>query len=128
MREVAFVYPYPETDGKLRRGYAKGFVDFVFEVAGMTYFCDWKSDVMPTWHEDAVNEHVRRNYTLQAKLYTLALLKMLGIADEKDYAARFGGLVYCFVRGMPAGGIYFEQPSWTTVSTWTNELVREERL
>ena len=128
MREVAFVYPYPEIDEKLRRGYAKGFVDFVFEVAGMTYFCDWKSDVMLTWHEDAVNEHVRRNYTLQAKLYTLALIKMLGIADEKDYAARFGGLVYCFVRGMPAGGIYFEQPSWTTVSTWTDELVREERL
>jgi len=128
MREVAFVYPYPEADGKLRRGYAKGFVDFVFEVAGMTYFCDWKSDVLPTWDEDALNEHVRRNYTLQAKLYTLALIKMLGIANEKDYAARFGGLVYCFVRGMPSGGIYFEQPSWTTVSTWTDELVREERL
>ena len=128
MREVEFVYPYPEADGKLRRGFAKGFVDFVFEVAGMTYFCDWKSDVLPTWHEEALREHVRRNYTLQAKLYTLALIKMLGVANEKDYGARFGGLVYCFVRGMPAGGIYFEQPSWTTVSTWTNELVREERL
>ena len=128
MREVEFVYPYPETDGKLRRGYAKGFVDFVFAVAGMTYFCDWKSDVLPLWHEDALNEHVRRNYTLQAKLYTLALIKMLGVANEKDYAARFGGLVYCFVRGMPAGGIYFDQPSWTTVSTWTDELAREERL
>ena len=128
MREVEFVYPYPEADGKLRRGYAKGFVDFVFEVAGMTYFCDWKSDVLPTWHEDALREHVRRNYTLQAKLYTLALIKMLGVANEKDYSARFGGLVYCFVRGMPAGGIYCEQPSWTRVSTWTDELVREERL
>ncbi|GMR21689.1 MAG: exodeoxyribonuclease V subunit beta [Acidobacteriota bacterium] len=128
MREVEFVYPYPETDGKLRRGYAKGFIDFVFEVAGMTYFCDWKSDVLPSWHEDALNEHVRRNYTLQAKLYALALVKMLGIADEKDYRARVGGLVYCFVRGMPAGGIYFEQPSWTTVSMWTDELIREERL
>ena len=128
MREVEFVYPYPEADGKLRRGYAKGFVDFVFEVAGLTYFCDWKRDLLPSWHEEALKEHVRRNYTLQAKLYTLALIKMLGVASEKDYLARFGGLVYCFVRGMPAGGIYFERPSWTTISTWTDELVREERL
>lgn len=128
LREVEFVYPYPETDGKFRRGFAKGFVDFVFELSGRTYFCDWKSDVLGSFALETLNDHVRRNYVLQAKLYTLALVKMLGVDAEPEYEARFGGIVYCFLRGLPDEGVYYARPSWSTVATWRDELAREERL
>lgn len=128
LREVEFVYPYPEEDGKLHRGFAKGFVDFVFEFSGRTYFCDWKSDVLASFRLDTLNEHVRRNYVLQAKLYTLALVKMLDAGSETDYEARFGGIIFCFLRGLPHEGVYYARPSWSTVVTWHEELAREVRL
>lgn len=126
LREVEFVYPYPEPDGELRRGFVGGFVDFVFEHEELTYFCDWKSDFVVSWDDDVVADHVRRYYALQAKLYTLALVKMLEVENDERYRERFGGLIYCFLRGMPDAGTYFERPSWSTVSTWTEELAREE--
>ncbi len=128
LREVEFIYPYPEADGKLRRGFAKGVIDFVFELSGMTYVCDWKSDVLTSYSRDALREHVRRNYVIQAKLYTIAIVKMLEVETEQDYLERFGGIVYCFVRGLPDDGIYFERPSWSMVTQWKNELVREKTL
>jgi hypothetical protein len=50
------------------------------------------------------------------------------VSDEKDYLSRFGGLVYCFLRGMPDGGIYHERPSWATLTGWNDDLVQETRL
>ncbi len=107
LREVEFVYPYPESHHpkvadvveqpfKIERGYVKGFVDFVFEHEGLTYFADWKSDSLPNWDLNAVSDHVQRNYQLQAQLYALALVKMLDVHDERSYAAKFGGLFYFF--------------------------------
>jgi exodeoxyribonuclease V beta subunit len=128
LREVEFIYPYPEADGKLRRGFAKGYIDFVFEHSGMTYVCDWKSDVLASYARDALSEHARRNYGIQAKLYTLAILKMLEVVSEEDYLARFGGIVYCFVRGLPAAGVHYERPTWAIVTQWRDELVRETTL
>ena len=49
-----------------------------------------------------VEAHVAKNYALQEQLYALALVRMLGIASEADYEARFGGTLYLFVRGLPA--------------------------
>jgi exodeoxyribonuclease V beta subunit len=133
LREVEFVYPYPEKDAqgeakistpsphwphwvegrgegsarepyKIKRGYVKGFVDIVFEHNGLTYYADWKSDSLPKWDATALNAHVERNYKLQAQLYALALIKMAEIKNERAYARRFGGLLYVFLRGVSTNG------------------------
>ena len=128
LREMEFVYPYPEADAELRRGFVKGYVDFVFDLDSRTFFCDFKSDVLPAFDAKTLASHVGRNYTLQAKLYTLALVKMLEVDAEENYEARFGGLLYCFLRGMPERGLYYERPSWSTLAAWRDELTREMRL
>jgi exodeoxyribonuclease V beta subunit len=144
IREVEFVYPYPEAhhpgiaEGieqpfRIERGYVKGFVDFVFEHRGLTYFADWKSDSLPTWDTDTLTDHVQLNYKLQAQLYSLALIKMLGIRTERYFKARFGGLLYIFLRGLHAdgdssSGVYFEEPTWEQILDWEKELIGKTRL
>ena len=50
--------------------------------------------------------------------------------DEAAYEARFGGLLYCFLRAMGRGeegsGVVFERPAWEDVRAWEREL-RESR-
>ena len=102
-REMEFLFPFPEAAGGADRGYVKGFVDLLFEHEGRVYFGDWKTDRLPSWDEAVVEAHVAKNYALQEQLYALALVRMLGIASEADYEARFGGTLYLFVRGLPGG-------------------------
>jgi len=149
LREVEFLYPIPEKDHprlssaialapglerfRIDRGFIKGFVDLVFEHEGLTYFLDWKSDSLPRWKPDFLAAHVERNYRLQAKLYGLALVKMLGVHGRSDYEKRFGGFLYCFLRGMRAPGagvegIHAERPDWTAIEAWEEELMRPEFL
>jgi exodeoxyribonuclease V beta subunit len=130
LREVEFLYPYPERThppldqlpaGKwqIERGFIKGFIDFVFEFEGRVYVVDWKSDILPNYDSEMVRAHIDRNYTIQVQLYALALARMLEIHCESDYDRRFGGLLYCFLRGMraddAASGTYFLPPTWRTL-------------
>src|SRR5439155_16034821 len=111
LREVEFLYPFPERchprldqvpDGKWRieRGYIRGFIDYVFELGGRIYLADWKSDILPDYRARTVEEHVQRNYQIQIDLYALALARMLDIHNAAGHDQRFGGLLYCFLRGM----------------------------
>ncbi|MFW6050068.1 MAG: UvrD-helicase domain-containing protein [Myxococcota bacterium] len=137
--EMSFHYPVPEEahprldeprpapDGwpfRVGRGYVRGVVDLVFEHDGRVYFLDWKSDRLPSWSEDAIARHVERNYALQAKLYALGVLRLLDVRDRAAYDARFGGLLYCFLRGMgePGAGVHFERPGWDAVREWEETL------
>ncbi len=120
-RELEFFFPFPEAAGGADRGFVKGYVDFIFEHEGRTWFGDWKSDLLPDYAPAAVTAHVAANYELQRRLYTLALVKMLGITDEADYEARFGGTVYVFLRGLP-DGLELGRPSWQDVRGWEAEL------
>jgi exodeoxyribonuclease V beta subunit len=142
-REMEFVYPIPAPshrllavaggDGwRIERGVLVGFVDLVFRHAGRTFFADWKSDRLPTYDTDAVRRHVEINYALQAKIYTLGVVRLLGIRDQGGYEARFGGLLYIFLRGIaPDGGgtrgIYFHRPHWAEVVGYERELMSPER-
>ena len=116
MREVEFLYPIPTHPDRrpppgpwqgdrqdrirLERGYIKGFIDLIFEFQGRVYLVDWKSDILADYSARAVARHVYREYQLQAQLYTIALARMLEIETENAHRRRFGGLLYCFMRGM----------------------------
>jgi exodeoxyribonuclease V beta subunit len=123
-REVEFLFPFPEAAGGADAGFVKGYVDFIFEHEGRTYFGDWKSDLLPDFSPAAVRAHVAANYELQRRLYALALVKMLGVADEADYEARFGGTAYVFVRALPAG-LELGRPTWAELRGWERDLAAE---
>ena len=123
-REVEFLFPFPAAAGGADAGFVKGYVDFIFEHEGRTYFGDWKSDLLPDFSAAAVRAHVSQNYELQRRLYALALVKMLGIADARDYEARFGGTVYVFLRALPEG-LEIGRPTWDELGQWERELAAQ---
>lgn len=137
-REMEFIYPIPQRAHPLlgsasgenwlaERGYLKGFVDFVFEQNGKTYFADWKSDHLDDYDPEAVRAHVTANYAMQARIYSVGVIRLLQIRSEAEYDARFGGLLYVFLRAMRAGGsangVYFHRPSWNEVVGYEKELM-----
>jgi exodeoxyribonuclease V beta subunit len=144
--EMSFIYPIPENfhplinrdiknavsqDGlpyKAVRGYLQGLVDLVFEHGGRVYILDWKSDRLPAFNEAALTSHVQANYRLQAQVYTLAVIRLLGITTEAQYEARFGGILYAFMRGIrltgqKQEGIWYSLPPWSEVSAWEGNFV-----
>jgi exodeoxyribonuclease V beta subunit len=146
-REVDFLFPLPEialatstaseggwvghASGRERgfvRGFVRGFLDVVFEHAGRVCFADWKSDALPGFTAQVMRAHVDANYDVQVRLYTLALIRMLGITSRTDYDRRFGGLIYLFLRGVSASpgptgqGICVFRPDYDDAIRWDREL------
>jgi exodeoxyribonuclease V beta subunit len=132
---MEFVFPIPEGDHPtladavdeplpIGRGYVRGSLDLAFEHEGMTYFVDWKSDSLRSYAPDALGRHVREHYEEQAALYALAIVKLLGVRTSEQHAARFGGLLYCFLRGLDANGegVWSARPSWEKVLAWESAL------
>ncbi|MFO0678583.1 MAG: UvrD-helicase domain-containing protein [Polyangiaceae bacterium] len=116
-REVEFAF-------SVGRGFVKGVVDVLFRVGPRVFVLDWKSDQLPTFDDAFVAGHVARNYALQAELYVLAATRHLGIRTRADYEARFGGVIYAFVRAMPSGaGVLATRPTWDDVTGWAESLV-----
>jgi len=140
VREMEFVYPIPEPDhptladapGKaplhVRQGYVRGSLDLAFEHRGLIYFVDWKSDTLASYAPDALGRHVAAHYDEQVKLYALAIVRLLGVRTPTAYAARFGGLLYCFLRGFDAEGfgLWSARPDWSEVLGW-DEILRARR-
>jgi len=140
-RELEFLYPIPEADQpllgaeggdgrwRIERGVVKGFVDLLFEHQGRAYVCDWKGDWLPSWEPAVVAAHAQRNYAIQARLYTMAALRFLGIDSEAAHRRRFGGVLYCFLRGMrpddTGAGVHFHCPSWQEVLGWQREMLSD---
>jgi exodeoxyribonuclease V beta subunit len=134
-REMEFVFPLPEAGHPtlaeaargpfaIGRGYVRGSLDLAFDHEGMTYFLDWKSDSLRSYAPDALGPHVREHYEEQVALYVLAIVKLLGVRSRDEYTARFGGLLYCFLRGFDAGGagVWTARPTWDDVLGWENAL------
>ncbi len=122
LREVEFLYPVaPGNAAADAQGFVKGFIDFVIEADGRTWLGDWKSDHLPVWDAAHVGAHVQANYDIQARLYAIALVKMLGVADAADYEARFGGMLFVFLRGLPEG-VFVWRPTFAEVTRWRDEL------
>jgi exodeoxyribonuclease V beta subunit len=144
VREMEFAYPIPEPhhtrfgagpDGAwtVGRGYIKGFIDFVFERDKLMYFADWKGDLLPSYDPNAIAQHVDRHYRLQARIYSVAVVRLLAIHNQRDYDSRFGGLLYVFLRGVAhpgdgKAGFYFARPSWNEIVTYESELMNPESM
>jgi exodeoxyribonuclease V beta subunit len=104
--------------------FVRGSIDVAFEHEGLTYFADWKSDSRLDYEPAALARHVEDHYGDQVKLYALAIVRLLGIEDRAHYDRRFGGLLYCFLRGMDDGGtgVWSSRPSWDELSSWRRWL------
>jgi exodeoxyribonuclease V beta subunit len=127
-REVEIMFPIPERDAVVRRGWVQTIVDVVLEHGGLTYFLDWKTDSLPDYTEDTLRERMADAYDLQARLYSLALARALGIRDEATHRSRFGGYAYVFVRGLDVEGataVHVHRPSFETLVQWDG-IVRTE--
>lgn len=147
MREVEFLYPIPTSESmrmelgllaeresiRLERGYIKGFIDLCFEFQGRVYLVDWKSDILPDYSGATLSRHVYHEYQVQAELYSLALARMLEVTSETQYQRRFGGLLFCFMRGMGTAsprdgrqpGMYSIRPTYAVLAELHRAL--EER-
>jgi exodeoxyribonuclease V beta subunit len=145
-REMEFLYPIPASghpaaaggDGgaaavadapawRIERGVVKGFIDYLFEHQGRVYVCDWKSDTLPSWDPATVAAHCERDYAIQAQVYSLAAVRLLDLRDAGAFDRCFGGVLYCFLRGMRAGdpdaGIYFHRPTWDDLRGWQRAML-----
>jgi exodeoxyribonuclease V beta subunit len=88
-------------------GWVLGFIDLVFAHEGRYYVLDWKSNRMESGYSRA---QIRRNmarhgYTMQARIYCLALDRWLAdrLGDRYDPRAHMGGVVYVYARGVRPG-------------------------
>lgn len=122
-REMKFLYS-AHLPGEQVRTFVRGAIDLAFAHGARTYILDWKSDTLRSYERDTVSQHVLAHYFEQMKLYTLAIIKLLGVCDPGDYEARFGGLIHCFVRGvdLEGRGIWCVRPNWSEVLGWTAEV------
>jgi exodeoxyribonuclease V beta subunit len=131
MRYTFLVHPPDRVGGREdaspTRGpdaYVRGSLDLVFEHRGLAYFVDWKSDSLASYTTEALGPHVSENYREQLALYALALVKLMGVKTETEYRARFGGMIYCFLRGFDGvrDGLWSARPSWEEVTSWGEDL------
>ncbi|MBN2576008.1 MAG: UvrD-helicase domain-containing protein [Deltaproteobacteria bacterium] len=142
LREMEFLFPMPEPSHPLlgwasgaafdpawtiERGVVRGFVDYLFEHAGRVYVCDWKSDDLPGFDRATLAEHCEAHYDVQARIYTLAALRLFKIESAADYARGFGGVLFCFLRGRPGAdesqGVFSFTPSWDDVLAWQSDML-----
>ena len=112
---------------RIERGVVKGFIDYLFEHQGRVYVCDWKSDSLPGWEPAGLAARCDRDYAVQAQIYTVAAARLLGLRDAAAFESRFGGVLYCFLRGMraddPQAGVYFRRPDWADVLGWQRAML-----
>jgi exodeoxyribonuclease V beta subunit len=121
----------------IERGFIRGVLDVLFEHEGRACFADWKSDALPDFSAAAIEAHVAANYDLQIRIYTVAIVRLLGVRDEADYERRFGGLAYVFLRALGdaadgdgdgedqrASGVFVGRPSYAQVRSWEHDLTR----
>lgn len=111
-------YALPERFGGdlLPHALLNGAIDLIFRHGGKYYILDWKSNRIDGraagfGPEGLAGEMRRNSYCLQYLLYTVALDRHLRrIVPGYDYETMFGGVFYCFLRGVdaadPARGVY----------------------
>lgn len=119
-----------------RTGFLTGSLDLVFRHEGRSYVVDWKTNVIKSsgneerydYSPEAVARMTEEKYGLQIEIYTLALVRWLGLVDRRSYDERFGGVLYVYLRGFgrpgaaSGEGLYFHRPSFDEVMRWEQRL------
>ena len=107
-------------------GMMNGKIDLLFHHGSKYFVLDWKStylggslkDYGPEGLAIAMNEN---NYHLQYLIYTVAVKKYLeSRLTAFDYDRDFGGVFYCFVRGMrndSSNGIFWSKPTLAIIES-----------
>ncbi len=139
VREMEFMFPIPESGNvalsnmwRVERGMVRGFIDVAFMRENKLFWLDWKTDTLDDYSREAVDAHAREHYLLQAKLYTLATMRMLKVFDEESYDSLFGGVVYAYLRGMvsdpervnASSGVVAWRPTFSEMRSFERELER----
>jgi exodeoxyribonuclease V beta subunit len=130
-RTSVVVRRFHEHGSNEMEGIMNGKMDLFFEHEGKYYILDWKSNYLGNTLDDyspaalsaAMNEN---NYHLQYLIYTLAAKKYLeSRLHAFNYEKQFGGVIYCFVRGIRKGqstGIFTIKPPLTKILQLENSL------
>jgi exodeoxyribonuclease V beta subunit len=107
-----------EVGSQTLQRFLRGYIDMMFEWQGRWYVADYKSNTLPTYEPEAVNEAVQReHYVLQAQLYTAAAHRYLNQRVEGyDPETHWGGALFLFLRGMrgpesAGSGVFFDRQS-----------------
>ncbi len=120
----------------VRTGFLTGSLDLVFRHKGRSYVVDWKTNVIKSesnperydYSPEAVRALTEEKYGLQIEIYTLAMVRWLGLTDRESYERSFGGALYVYLRGFgrpgaaPGEGLYFHRPSFDEVAQWERRL------
>ena len=124
-RELDFLARFLEADiHPEERDLLKGSIDVLCEQGGRIYLLDWKNSLLPDYEWSTLQATVDQHYRLQAQVYLQAVLACFGLHDEAAYEARFGGILYVFLRGLPRQGTWSIRPTWTEVQGWKADLQR----
>ncbi|BEV73261.1 exodeoxyribonuclease V subunit beta [Paludibacterium sp. THUN1379] len=99
------------------RGFLKGFIDLVCEIDGRFYLIDYKSnDLGPQladYHAERLAQSIaREHYYLQYLFYCVAIRRYLR-SRGIDFAARFAGVRYLYMRGvdLQGHGVWCDRPA-----------------
>ena len=92
-------------------GFFQGYIDLIFESRGRFYIVDYKTNALPGYDPASIEAAMlHHHYVLQARLYTVALHRHLGVTMQGyDPERHLGGCAYLFVRGFPDQGVWFER-------------------
>ncbi len=102
-------------------GYLNGFIDLIFRHRDFYYIVDWKSNILggkrAAFTEEALRtEMATAGYFFQYLLYATVLHRFLKetLGTEYDYERNFGGIRYCFLRGLAVdadAAVFSDRPS-----------------
>jgi exodeoxyribonuclease V beta subunit len=117
------------------QGYLKGFIDLLFCFGGRFYLVDWKSNHLGNQQQNYGSSELLKvmdegYYFIQYHLYSLALHQYLAFRiPEYRYEDHFGGVYYCFLRGMDpnsgsAGGVFHDRPPLALLEMMKEVLIR----
>lgn len=84
------------------QGYLVGSMDAVIEYGQKLYLIDWKSNRLPAYDTQSIEEAmIEHQYHLQYLFYALALKRIIAMkyTDEREIWAHMGGIAYVFLRG-----------------------------
>ncbi|KOE54302.1 exodeoxyribonuclease V subunit beta [Aggregatibacter actinomycetemcomitans] len=111
------------------KGMLRGFMDLVFYHNGKYYLADYKSNFLGVEAQNYVGTSLQQamltnHYDWQYLFYTLALHRYLQQRDANyDYDTHFGGVFYCFLRGMNGenqNGVFFDKPDYVLIQALEN--------